>query len=104
MSTKRCPAAPISGGGLGGSYVNFFQPVMQLQGKTRHGARVHKVYDTAKTPYRRLLEAGALTPEHQDVMAMQYLRLNPVRLLQRINQALEQLWAMATILLAINPR
>ena len=24
------------------SYVNFFQPVMQLQHKTRHGAKVHK--------------------------------------------------------------
>lgn len=36
-------------------YANFFQPVMQLQGKIRHGARVHKVYDQARTPYQRLL-------------------------------------------------
>ena len=26
-------------------YVNFFQPVMKLAHKTRHGAKVHKVYD-----------------------------------------------------------
>ena len=32
------------------SYSNFFQPVMQLQRKSRHGAKVHKVYDAAKTP------------------------------------------------------
>ena len=78
------------------SYVNFFQPVMQLQHKTRHGARVHKVYDTARTPYRRLLEAGVLTPEEQDVMAMQYQRINPVRLLEQIDRAIEKLWALAT--------
>ena len=29
-------------------YVNFFQPVMKLVSKTRHGAKVHKVYDTAR--------------------------------------------------------
>ena len=78
------------------SYVNFFQPVMQLQHKTRHGARVHKVYDTARTPYRRLLESSVLTPEQRDVMAMQYQRINPVRLLAQINRALENLWEMAT--------
>ena len=78
------------------SYVNFFQPVMQLQSKTRRGARVHKVYDTAQTPYRRLLDSKVLTQEQRDVLADQYLRLNPVRLLAQINQALEQLWAMAT--------
>ena len=78
------------------SYVNFFQPVMHLQRKTRHGAKVHKVYDTARTPYRRLLEAGVLTPEEQDVMAMQYQRINPVRLLEQIYRAIEKLWTMAT--------
>ena len=41
-------------------YVNFFQPVMKLPSKTRRGAKVHKVYDRARTPYQRLLEAGVL--------------------------------------------
>lgn len=81
---------------LAGSYVNFFQPVMQLQHKSRHGARVHKVYDTAKTPYQRLLESEVLTPEQQKTMAAQYLNLNPVVLLAQINQALKDLWDMAT--------
>ena len=34
-----------------GRYLNFFQPVTQLQAKSRHGTRVHKVYDAARTPY-----------------------------------------------------
>jgi hypothetical protein len=42
-------------------YVNFFQPVMKLVTKTRHGAKVHKVYDKAQTPYQRLLSAGVLS-------------------------------------------
>ena len=44
-------------------YLNFFQPVMQLQEKHRQGARVRKVYDRAKTPYRRLQEQKALSPD-----------------------------------------
>ena len=76
-------------------YVNFFQPVMQLKHKSRHGAKVHKVYDSARTPYQRVLESGVLTPEQQDVMAQQYQRLNPVKLLAQINQALEHLWSLA---------
>jgi len=76
-------------------YVNFFQPTMQLKRKSRHGAKVHKVYDTARTPYRRLLESGALAEGQQKALAIQYERLNPVRLLTQINQALEKLWATA---------
>lgn len=53
-------------------YTNLYQPVMQLQQKTRHGARVYKVYDSARTPYRRLLESGVLTPEVREVMADSY--------------------------------
>jgi hypothetical protein len=42
-------------------YINFFQPVRKLMGKSRHGARVRKVYDIAQTPYQRLLCPGALS-------------------------------------------
>ena len=76
-------------------YVNFFQPGMKLQHKTRHGAKVHKVYDTAQTPYQRLLKSGVLSAQQTDALAKLYHTLNPVRLLARINQALEQLWTLA---------
>ena len=77
-------------------YVNFFQPVMQLQRKIRNGAKVHKVYDAARTPYRRLLESGVLAQEQQDALAMQYQRLNPAQLLGQMDKDLEKLWRMAT--------
>ena len=50
-------------------YVNFFQPTMKLKHKSRHGAKVHKVYDTAKTPYQRLLESGVLNAQQKDALA-----------------------------------
>ena len=76
-------------------YINFFQPVMKLVDKTRHGAKVHRVYDTAQTPYQRLLKAGILTEAKQQELTATYHGLNPVALLKQINDNLECLWAMA---------
>jgi len=76
-------------------YVNFFQPVMKLVSKTRHGAKVHRVYDRARTPYQRLLEAGVLTESKRQELTAVYHSLNPVLLLKQINQNLESLWNLA---------
>jgi len=78
-------------------YVNFFQPVMKLVKKTRHGAKVHKVYDAARTPYQRLLEFGVLTETKQQELAATYHELNPVLLLKQINETLECLWKLAVL-------
>lgn len=76
-------------------YVNFFQPVMKLMEKTRTGARVRKVYDTARTPYRRLLESAELSPETRQELADMYLSLDPTLLGTQLDRALDQLWTMA---------
>jgi hypothetical protein len=76
-------------------YVNFFQPTMKLVEKTRQGAKVHKVYDTARTPYQRLLESGVLTPAKRAELAAMYSGLNPVLLLSQLNGHLEHLWKLA---------
>jgi len=44
---------------------NFFQPTCKLVAKERVGAKVHKKYDTAQTPYQRLLKTGVLDQAHQ---------------------------------------
>ena len=75
--------------------MNFFQPTMQLRKKTRHGARVHKIYDAASTPYRRLLEHGVLNGERRKEMEDLHLRTNPAGLLRRIQRAQERLWSLA---------
>jgi hypothetical protein len=76
-------------------YINFFQPVLKLVGKSRHGAKVRKVYDTAQTPYQRLLGSEALTEKKQRELAAVYLALNPVTLLKQIRQEVQHLWTLA---------
>ncbi len=76
-------------------YVNFFQPVLKLVGKSRHGARVRKVYDKAQTPYQRLLKSGVLTEDKRRELANVYGTLNPVTLLKQIRQSVEYLWTLA---------
>lgn len=76
-------------------YTNFFQPTMKLYSKSRHGAKVHKVYETAQTPYQRLLQSGVLSEAKQAELAATYHFLNPVLLLKQINSNLEQLWRLA---------
>jgi len=76
-------------------YVNFFQPTMKLVAKRRQGARVHKIYDVARTPYQRLLDSGVLTQAKQAELAAVYHGLNPVLLLSQLNGHLEKLWKLA---------
>ncbi len=72
-------------------YVNFFQPVMKLKHKTRNGARVHKVYDSAQTPYQRLLDYDVLTSEQRVSMQNHYVLLNPMKLKRGIDRAVVDL-------------
>jgi len=75
-------------------YVNFFQPVMKLVAKSRQGAKVHKIYDTARTPYQRLLEDNVLMEDKRTELAAIYYGINPVLLLRQINGNLERLWTL----------
>jgi hypothetical protein len=76
-------------------YINFFQPTMKLISKTRHGATVHKIYDTAKTPYQRLLDSGTLSESKQQELFSIYNYLNPVHLLNEIHDNQEALCKLA---------
>jgi hypothetical protein len=76
-------------------YVNFFQPVLKLVHKSGHGARVHKEYDTARTPYQRLLSSGALSPDSHCLLAGIYDALNPVTPRAQIIRTAEHLWTLA---------
>jgi hypothetical protein len=76
-------------------YINFFQPVSKLVRKSRHGAKVYKLYDTARTPYQRLLNSGVLTQDKKRELADMYGTLNPVSLLKEIRQSVEHLCTLA---------
>jgi hypothetical protein len=76
-------------------YLNFFQPTMKIISKTRQGAKVHKIYETAQTPYQRLQNLGLLNPTRKAQLEAIYSGLNPVRLLSQINANLSQLWKLS---------
>jgi hypothetical protein len=76
-------------------YINFFQPVLKTVAKSRHGAKVYKVFDTAKTPYQRLLESDILNEAKKRELASIYQALNPAKLLKQIRHEVEHLWTLA---------
>jgi hypothetical protein len=73
-------------------YVNFFQPVMKLTKKERIGNKVKKQYDTAKTPYQRLLESGVLNEEQKQKLIDYYEILNPADILRQIRKLQTKLY------------
>jgi hypothetical protein len=57
---------------------NLFTPQQKLVSKTREGAKVTKRYDTAKTPYQRLLDHhGTLDAADAELLAERYRTINP---------------------------
>jgi hypothetical protein len=74
-------------------YTNYFLPQTKLLDKMRVGARLRKRYDKPKTPYRRLLESGLLTPEAITVLQGAFASLNPAALKRDMVKALKVLEA-----------
>lgn len=73
---------------------NFFQPSVKLIEKERHGAKVRKKYDQAKTPYQRVLESPHLAEANKEALRQVYLTLNPIALRQQLDECLEVVWKM----------
>lgn len=73
---------------------NFFLPQMKLIQKTRIGAKVHKRYDEARTPYRRLLGSEHISPEQRQALADCYRSLNPAALRRELDALQLQLVEM----------
>lgn len=76
-------------------YTNCFQPSLKLVRKVRHGARVHRLFDRAQTPYQRLLASGRLAAPSAQLLAKQYRSLNPITLREEIDEHLRRLWRLA---------
>ena len=76
-------------------YINFFQPSLKLIAKERIGNKTIKRYDTAKTPYQRVLERQDISIEAKARLAYLYVQLNPAKLRRRIDQKIAQLWKIS---------
>jgi hypothetical protein len=72
-------------------YVNFFQPVLKLVHKERHGSKVRKRYDEAKTPHQRAMILPAVSAKDKLRLQHRYLQLNPVALRRQIDANLKRL-------------
>ena len=73
-------------------YINFFQPSFKLIAKERIGNQTIKRYDTAKTPYQRILERKDISLEAKARLMNLYLPLNPAELRRSNDLKTAKLW------------
>jgi hypothetical protein len=73
-------------------YKNFFQPVIKLVLKERIGGKIHRKYDTPKTPYERVMESKEVKEETKQELRAIYESLNPAQLKRAIERKLDLLY------------
>jgi hypothetical protein len=76
-------------------FVNFFQPSFKLAAKAREGAKVAKRYHPPATPYQRLLAETRISEDVRLRLDALRATLDPVRLLQQIRAAQQELVRLA---------
>ncbi|MDR1095830.1 MAG: transposase, partial [Spirochaetaceae bacterium] len=67
--------------------LNFFMPTMKLERKVKVGSKEIKKYDAPRSPYQRLLESEALSPEVKTELTRLCGLYNPVQLQHNVNKA-----------------
>jgi hypothetical protein len=73
-------------------WTNHWQPVLKLIGKERDGAKVTKRYDSARTPYRRVLAAGILDEAARQRLEQDHASLKPATLRRQLDEAVRAFW------------
>ena len=76
-------------------YFNFFQPVLKLVSKEQVDKKIIKRYDTAATPYQRVLASKDIQLDVMARLTNLYVQLNPVKLRTSIDQKVDQLWKIS---------
>jgi hypothetical protein len=72
-------------------YRNFFQPVIKLLRKTRVHGRIQRCYDTARTPYQRVMASPQTSRSAKLQLRQLYETLNPAEMRRQLDQLLERL-------------
>jgi hypothetical protein len=67
--------------------LNFVMPTMKLESKIKVGSKEIKKYDVPHSPYQRLLESVALSPEVKAELTRLCGLYNPVQLQHNVNKA-----------------
>lgn len=71
---------------------NFFRPVMKIKSKEKiNNSLCRKRYDTAQTPYRRLMDCSQISDLKKKELQAVYLSLNPAELKRKIDQKIKKI-------------
>ncbi len=73
-------------------FKNFFQPVMKLIKKERIKGKIHRRYDKAQTPYRRIMKSNQVNRKTKDELTKVYESLNPAELKRKIDEKIKKLY------------
>jgi len=65
---------------------------MKLKEKIRDKGKVHRKYDTPKTPYRRLMESEHIPEQTKKKLTELYQSLNPAELKRKIDEKIHRLF------------
>ncbi len=76
-------------------YTNFFQPVLKLVSKEHVDKKLVKRYDTAATPFQRVLAAIDIPFETKARLTNLDVQLNPVQLRTTIDAKVAKLWKIS---------
>jgi hypothetical protein len=76
-------------------YINFFQPSFKLIAKERIGNKTIKRYDTAQTPYQRVLERQDISLPAKARLMNLYVQLNPAEFRRSIDLKTAKLWKIS---------
>jgi hypothetical protein len=71
-------------------YANLFLPMRKVITKERCGSHIRKKFDTARTPFERLSETGAMTLKARLVLQYQRKTLNPLAIHHQIEDLLSK--------------
>jgi hypothetical protein len=73
-------------------YINGFQPSMKLVAKRIEGRKIHRIYDTARTPLQRALLSDVLPSSQHHELRAAVRALDPLRLFQQVEQMQQALF------------
>lgn len=76
-------------------YNNFFQPVKKLKFKGKDGSKNVRKYDSAKTPYQRIIDCSKISKHVKEKIRKKYLDLNPAELKRKIDDLQDKLILIA---------
>lgn len=72
-------------------FLNFFQPVMRLETKSRTNGHISRRYQKAKTPYQWLMNCPTISPDIKNRLQTEYQIINPAELKRQIDASLARL-------------